>query len=296
MKTIDTASLQTIALQPAVDYADEDIVIIDDLHKYSESADLKVDFLLIAIVTQGSALLKAGGKQHEAKQHDIFICQPNTIVSDCMFSIDFAAKAVCLSRRAVHNIFHVNDVCYMSYFLKHQPVVHIGAADMENFERTYDLLNTKLQRKEMRFKKQVVTGLTSSFLFSLLEILEDTHPTAGKDISIQRSQVLFKQFIDLLGSLDKKPRSVEFYSERLCISSKYLTTVCKDVSGQTAYHWILQYVVEDIERSLSHSDMSLKEISNHFDFPNVSFFGKFVKKRLGMSPKDYRAKRGEQKK
>lgn len=35
-----------------------------------------------------------------------------------------------------------------------------------------------------------------------------------------------------------------------------------------------------------------KEISNELGFPNLSFFGKYVKRMLGMSPKAYRKSLG----
>ena len=34
----------------------------------------------------------------------------------------------------------------------------------------------------------------------------------------------------------------------------------------------------------------VKEISTELDFPNLSFFGKFVKAHLGMAPTEYRQK------
>lgn len=38
---------------------------------------------------------------------------------------------------------------------------------------------------------------------------------------------------------------------------------------------------------------SIKEISLFFDFPNVSFFTKYVKKNLGMTPTEFRNKKEE---
>ena len=44
----------------------------------------------------------------------------------------------------------------------------------------------------------------------------------------------------------------------------------------------------DIKYRLKHSDKSIKEIAEEFNFPNQSFFGKYVKSYLGMSPARYR--------
>lgn len=111
---------------------------------------------------------------------------------------------------------------------------------------------------------------------------------------MSRGSLLFKQFIELLASMDVKPRKVDFYSRKLCITSKYLSNICKSNSGKTAYEWIVEYVTDDIYRQLTHSDKSIKEIANSLDFPNLSFFGKFVRAHLGCSPSEFRRKKGGQ--
>ena len=40
---------------------------------------------------------------------------------------------------------------------------------------------------------------------------------------------------------------------------------------------------------LKRPDKSIKEICNELEFPNLSFFGRYVKKHLGMSPKQWRS-------
>ncbi|WP_044266342.1 helix-turn-helix domain-containing protein [Bacteroides timonensis] len=39
---------------------------------------------------------------------------------------------------------------------------------------------------------------------------------------------------------------------------------------------------------LRNSQKSIKEIANELNFPNLSFFGKYVKQHLGTSPKQYK--------
>ena len=51
-------------------------------------------------------------------------------------------------------------------------------------------------------------------------------------------------------------------------------------------------IIDDVRRLLHNPDKSVKEISNELGFPNLSFFGKYVKRLLGMSPKTYRKSLG----
>ena len=48
--------------------------------------------------------------------------------------------------------------------------------------------------------------------------------------------------------------------------------------------------MESIIYRLKYTDLSIKEIVIDMDFPNISFFGRFVKSMLGMSPREYREK------
>ena len=62
----------------------------------------------------------------------------------------------------------------------------------------------------------------------------------------------------------------------------------KLVSGRTAMSWINEHAIGQIKYQLRNSDKSIKEIAEIFEFPNISFFGKYVKRNLGVSPLKYR--------
>ena len=101
-------------------------------------------------------------------------------------------------------------------------------------------------------------------------------------------EALFKRFMDLIESIYPKPRSVSYYADRLNITPKYFSSICKQVGGQKATDIIDRYVLKDIAYLMNHTQKSIKEIACELDFPNLSFFGKYVKKHLGVSPKIYR--------
>ncbi len=286
-KQISTTDIGKLTADEGIGYADSDIVIVDDLRNFSKLQTIKVDFLLIVVVKSGRLDIKTNNEHSTASSNDILICQPNTIMNDCMFSIDFTAKAVCISAERAHRMLHISEVVDLSFYLKYKPIIHIDDSSMKTFEKYHALLSEQLLKDTVKYKQFIVGNLVNSFLFCLLSIIEQAAPQR-KSLPVSRGSLLFKQFIEMLTSLEVKPRKAEFYSKQLCVTSKYLSNVCKENSGKTAYEWIVDYVVQDVERLLSHSDMSIKEIANYLDFPNLSFFGKFVKAHLGVSPTEYR--------
>ena len=115
-------------------------------------------------------------------------------------------------------------------------------------------------------------------------LIEDRKPAVAQ----RQGELLFRKFIKLLSSYEATDRSVKGYAEKLCVTPKYLSTVCKSVSGKTALEWIHDFLADSITHKLKYTDVSIKEIADELGFPNISFFGKFVKSRFGVSPKEYR--------
>ena len=79
-----------------------------------------------------------------------------------------------------------------------------------------------------------------------------------------------------------------YYADKLFVTPKYLSSVSKETCGKTASEVITQYVKRDIEYLLKCPNKSIKEIANELNFANLSFFGKYVKRNFGVSPKEFR--------
>ena len=83
-------------------------------------------------------------------------------------------------------------------------------------------------------------------------------------------------------------RSVSFYSNKMFLTAKHLSTVVKEVSGKTASEWIDSLVILEAKALLKSSELSIQEIADELHFANQSFFGKYFKHHTGMAPKEYR--------
>ena len=138
--------------------------------------------------------------------------------------------------------------------------------------------NTTWERVEVEYKAEMADAV-------------NTLPMADKtEETVNNKDLLFKQFLSLVGSSNGRIRSVTAFAEMLNITPKYLSVVVREVSGQTPTHWIKYYVVNIIAQRLTQTNKTVKEISVELDFLNPSFFGRFVKEHLGCSPLEYREK------
>ena len=85
-----------------------------------------------------------------------------------------------------------------------------------------------------------------------------------------------------------RERRVSFYAEQLHLSPQHLCTTVKQQTGKTVADMIADVVIMDARALLKSTNMAIKEIAITLNFPNVSFFGKYFKRHVGMSPQQYR--------
>ena len=102
-----------------------------------------------------------------------------------------------------------------------------------------------------------------------------------------RQEYLFERFISLVKQHCSSEHSVKFYADKLCITSQYLSTISKKVSGRPACEWIYQFLILEAKALLTHTNLSIQEISFQMNFSDQSCFGKFFKKHTGVSPREY---------
>lgn len=103
-----------------------------------------------------------------------------------------------------------------------------------------------------------------------------------------KAMKLSKNFIVLVDRYHRQKRFLDFYAERLGVSSKHLSRTVKRYTGIASVDWIEHYTISDAKILLRTTNLSIKEIAERLNFSSQSFFGKYFKKYEGISPKDFR--------
>jgi AraC-like DNA-binding protein len=86
----------------------------------------------------------------------------------------------------------------------------------------------------------------------------------------------------------KSNREVSLYAEKLFVTPKYLSEVCKKVSGHSATFWIDRFTITEITRQLKNKEHTLTTIAEEMNFSSISYFSRYVQRILGISPTEYR--------
>lgn len=272
-------------------YEDGDIVILNNVKDISQAdiVNVQVNIYMLVCCIEGSVTTDIGSKHYVANKNDVLLCTPNIIISDMHFSSDYLGVVLCVSTRLVLENLSYKRMWEKTFLLHENLVFHFSESSGRLLFMYGNLIRMRLDYPDRPYRKEVISSIFFAVIYELMAEI-DSLPNMPDRSVLTRGEMLFEKFLSLLAKQKVKPRRIAWYSNKLCITPKYLSAICKDVSGRTANEWINMFVVADIRRLLKLSDMSIKEISDYLEFPNLSFFGKYVKTHLGASPKAYRRK------
>lgn len=154
-------------------------------------------------------------------------------------------------------------------------------------EADFALFRSRLTQPESAFKREVLGRVMQIFLFDLWTVCQ--HGLSQMETS-DFTASLFLRFLTLVQQQVLTEREVAWYADRLCITPKYLSQVCRTMTGLPASQWIQFYASFELVSLLNDTSKTLSEISDMMNFENISHFSRYVKKMLGKSPSEYRQK------
>jgi len=108
-----------------------------------------------------------------------------------------------------------------------------------------------------------------------------------KDASSTHS-LSFLKFRDLLEIGYRKNWPVAKYAKELHITTKTLNNIMKAETGKTTSTLINERIILEAKRQLCHTDAFVNEIGFYLGFHDPSYFVKFFKKHVKITPSQFR--------
>ena len=265
----------------------EDKLALIDNEELNICNNIEVDFIALLFCTHGNIELDINNEHYFMGTNDMFYCSYGTLLHHISLSSDCKAKLLCISAEYAKNLFMHGNCSWESFvYAKHYPLIYLRPNEQQLVRAYYQLFTAKGNSYCFDPSRNNVDCIFQSFFQDLNQLLiHYTKENKQNEKSISsRQDELFKQFMILLKENFKHEHTLSFYADRLCVSPKYLSTIVKTVSGQSVSKWINVYLIDEIKSLLRNSNLSIKEIACLLNFPNISFFGKFVKRQTRKSP------------
>lgn len=293
IRTIDIEDFKK--LDHVIEYADDDFIVISSLERTPYSNEtIRLGCFCAFYCVEGNVQLDMNHKTYQLKENDLIICLPNSIISNPLLSPNYKIRILGISTRFLQRVIKIEkDTWNLAMHIYNNPVKHADANEALPFNLYRDLILAKIKAGPHRYSKEIMQHLYSALFCEILAEVNKQIAEAGNTLGkpaagIKQSDHIMKQFMMQLSYDNGIHRSVSYYADKLCYTPKHFSKMIKDACGRGALELINERAIEHIKYKLKHSDKSIKEIAEEFNFSNQSFFGKYVKKHLGMSPQKYR--------
>jgi len=110
--------------------------------------------------------------------------------------------------------------------------------------------------------------------------------------SVSRSAFHYERFTALLERHHRSGWTVADYAKELGITPAHLNAICREQSGANALHLIHERVLLAARRELAYTDKSIADVAASLGFSEPSYFTRFFKRAMRMTPKQYRQRSG----
>ncbi|HAC23226.1 MAG TPA: AraC family transcriptional regulator [Porphyromonadaceae bacterium] len=272
-----------------VDYIDNDFVIFDDLSQITlANCPRRVNAMTFLVCLKGSLKVGINLQEYTITENTLLLTFPDQIIQNLGHDEDFSGLFIAISPLFIDRTFKsLKELIPFMLHAKDSPALKLNDKEIDAIKEYHSFLWRKVKMINNIYRKEVTRGILFALFYDMYNIIGQRIPIEKVKPS-SRKEELFKKFIKTVSEHYKEERSVSFYSDKLCLTSKHLSGVVKEVSGKTAGEWIDSLVILEARTLLKTTDMSIQEIAEYLHFANQSFFGKYFKHYVGVSPREYR--------
>ena len=285
-------------------YAKDGIIDMDDRlkHKFSFQIHRLEDFIgavegvippirqsqfFVVLVKNGSGEKTIGFFTFPIQKNTLFVIPKRVTHSSkywstscsgywLSFNLDFFLQSVFPKQHIINKKIFKTSI---------KPFLSLSNEQVKQLEIIYEYIvqeyNEQLKSKDEMIAIKVLELLIQcDRFFTSAETLQ--HEDIYNDVIESFNELLQKNF--------RKERSVQFYANALHMHPNHLNFLVKKYTGLTAKETIIDHTLLEAKFLLHSSSLTIKEISFELGFDDPNYFSSFFRKKLNVSPIQYRQK------
>lgn len=244
-----------------------------------------VEAASLCICLNGESNITIDTKNYHIKKGDMCVVLPNSILQVNKQSADFLGYTSACTSNFLASI-NVSSGTEIYLYIKDNPCLSLEEKEVEELMKMCNILKEYNERREQLYREEISKHLSAAIIYEVISIYKKQQPITQHPYS--RKNKLYYEYMELVAKNHRKQRNIEYYANELCISSRHLSSICKEITEKTAKDCLNEYIIINIQTILATTEMTILQISEEFNFPNASFFTKFFKTQTGITPKEYR--------
>lgn len=272
---------------PIMTTPEEQFVVGDTDLRYFEEHSCRTEGGAILFCRRGRATVTVDQLRDRVTRDTLLLLLPGSIlhlnertddfrVRFCAFSLELFSEA---AYRLDPSFFHI---------LHEHAIIRLPDRIIEGVRNWFQMASYTYRDRGNIFRNTIIRNRLQNVLLEAFDKTQRFAPDVHSQTGTTRQADLFQRFVALVHEHCTEQREVAFYADRLCISTRYLSTIIRSVAHSTAKEFIDRSVVLEIKMLLGSTELSVQEIAYRLHFPDQSYLGRFFKKHTGVSPTEFR--------
>lgn len=248
----------------------------------------RLDILCVYFVRNGTHTFMMNSREYSVSAGELLLCHPNDFFSELIFSDDFYCTCIYCALDYVSK--GIDPIRFQQCLraLRTDPILHLSLHHLALMTAYVSLLEKRTEADRSKEYNMASEHICRALISDVFNIFFPDNPDTSQYDMQTRPVRIYQDFVDMLAGSHRKERNMKFYADMLSVTPKYLSFVCKKISGRTAPEIITEYVMNDARRFIVGTDYSIKEIGQQLGFSNFAFFCRSVKKYFGKTPLELR--------
>jgi AraC-like DNA-binding protein/quercetin dioxygenase-like cupin family protein len=254
------------------------------------------DFVELVYVLEGNAMHEMSGITYELRSGDVFVIEPNiyhsykgadrseAIVFNVLFRLDLLQRELHLLKEIPSFL----DFFYIAPFLRKTatfyPHLTVAGRYKLQFEAHLNSLLREMQDRDSAYRLVIKTRFIECLVHLSRYYLVHDQPQA---YSLTDEQWI-QSIVSLVEHHYNQPFTLEQLSKLCGMSVPSFTVKFKTVTKKTFVEFKHDIQIREACRMIAESNRKILDIAQEAGFEDLSFFYKVFRKKMGMTPTQYR--------
>lgn len=270
-----------------VDFVANDSITGDILNQYSRFP-CKIKAGIFILCVEGMVKATVNLMEVDIRKNDFVVLLPGSFIQIHEVSGDTRVCVAGFSSGFMDSGNYVQTLLESMPTILNYPVVSLDDKVADVFRNVYLLLINAYTLPNTLDNKEILRSILTIFL----QGAKDLYKRHGSSIDepLKREHELYRQFIQLLMINYTQEHEVSYYAKRCGVTPAHFSNAIRRASGRSPLAVITETLVMNAKAQLKSTRLPVKEIAFSLGFGNLSFFNKYFRKHVGMTPQEYREK------
>ena len=268
-----------------VDFVTDDSITGDILNQYGRfPCHIKAGVFVLC--TRGTVRATINLSEYTITHNDFVTVLPGSFIQIHEVSSDTRVCFAGFSSEFISRVSYVETYLDFLPMILDNPIMTLQEEVAQLYRNAFSLLIRAYSLPNTLDNKEILMSIFTIFFQGVGELYKRCKPPTNAPI--KREHELYRQFIQLLMTHYTQEHEVSFYAKKCGVTPAHFSGAIRKASGHSPLAIITGIIIMNAKAQLKSTRLPVKEIAFSLGFNNLSFFNKYFRKHVEMTPQEYR--------